>query len=55
MSLIIQNKNIMKISNNCLVMVFLLLITGCDNKDYTKESPFGNSVYIDVAKVKGYS
>ena len=32
MSLIIQNKNIMKISNNCLVMVFLLLITGCDNK-----------------------
>lgn len=27
MSLIIQNKNIMKISNNCLVMVFLLLIT----------------------------
>mgnify|MGYP007016132715 CR=1 FL=1 len=37
MSLIIQNKNIMKISNNCLVMVFLLLITGCDNKDYTKE------------------
>lgn len=52
MSLIIQNKNIMKISNNCLVMVFLLLITGCDNKDYTKESPFGNSVYIDVAKVK---
>ena len=52
MSLIIQNKNIMKISNNCLVMVFLLLITGCDNKDYTKESPFGNSVYIDAAKVK---
>lgn len=52
MSLIIQNKNIMKIENLCLVMVFLLVITGCDNKDYSKESPFGNSVYIDVAKVK---
>ena len=52
MSLIIQNKNIMKIENICLVMVFLLVITGCDNKDYSKESPFGNSVYIDAAKVK---
>ena len=52
MSLIIQNKNMMKIENICLVMVFLLVITGCDNKDYSKESPFGNSVYIDVAKVK---
>lgn len=36
-------------------MVFLLLITGCDNKDYTKESPFGNSVYIDAAESEGYS
>lgn len=33
--------------------VFLLLsVTGCDNKDYSKDSPFDNSVYIDVAKVK---
>lgn len=52
MSLIIQNKNIMKIENICLVMVFLLVIIGCDNKDYSKESPFDNSVYIDVAEVK---
>ncbi len=33
-------------------VILLLLMTGCDNKDYSKDSPFDNSVYIDVAKVK---
>lgn len=53
----------MKIKNNHLnhlslvylvVMgIFLLLpMTACDNKDYSKDSPFGNSVYINAAKVK---
>lgn len=30
----------------------LLSATACDNKDYSKDSPFANAVYIDVAKVK---
>lgn len=49
----------MKIKNNhrdilSLVsfIAFLLLLWACDNKDYSKDSPFDNSVYIDVAKVK---
>ncbi|WP_342383602.1 DUF1735 and LamG domain-containing protein [Bacteroides ovatus] len=33
-------------------IVFLLSITACDNKDYSQDSPFDNSVYIDAAKVK---
>lgn len=36
----------------CLGMMILLLLTSCDNKDYSKDSPFDNSVYIDAAKVK---
>lgn len=34
------------------IVVLLLWVTACDNKDYSKDSPFGNSVYIDAAKVK---
>lgn len=34
------------------IVVLLLWVTACDNKDYGKDSPFGNSVYIDAAKVK---
>ena len=33
-------------------MVLLLSVVACDNKDYSKDSPFDNSVYIDAAKVK---
>lgn len=36
----------------CLGMMILLLLTSCDNKDYSKDSPFDNSVYIDAAKIK---
>lgn len=32
--------------------IVLLLGMACDNKDYSKDSPFDNSVYIDAAKVK---
>ena len=35
-----------------LAVALLLSVTACDNKDYSKDSPFGNSVYIDAAKVK---
>ena len=34
------------------VIILLLLVAACDNKDYSKASPFDNAVYIDVAKVK---
>lgn len=37
---------------NLLVAFLLLPVTACDNKDYSKESPFDNAVYIDAAKVK---
>ena len=33
-------------------MALLLSVLACDNKDYSKDSPFDNSVYIDAAKVK---
>lgn len=35
-----------------LGIILLLSVTACDNKDYSKDSPFDNSVYIDAAKVK---
>lgn len=35
-----------------LVTTLFLSITACDNKDYSKDSPFDNTVYIDAAKVK---
>lgn len=35
-----------------LAVVVLLSVTACDNKDYSKDSPFDNTVYIDAAKVK---
>ena len=34
------------------VIILLLLVAACDNKDYSKASPFDNAVYIDAAKVK---
>lgn len=40
------------VSSVSLGIVFLLSVTACDNKDYSKDSPFDNSVYIDAAKVK---
>lgn len=33
----------------------LLSFTGCDNKDYSNNSPFDNVVYLDVAKLKDVS
>lgn len=35
-----------------LSIVLLLSMLACDNKDYSKDSPFDNSVYINAAKVK---
>lgn len=35
-----------------LVTTLFLSVTACDNKDYSKNSPFDNTVYIDAAKVK---
>lgn len=40
------------VSSVSLGIVLLLSVTACDNKDYSKDSPFDNSVYIDAAKVK---
>lgn len=39
-------------SFTCLAAALLLLVTACDNKDYSKDSPFDNTVYIDAAIVK---
>ena len=36
-------------------VVALLSATSCDNKDYTKDSPFDNAVYIDAAQIKDVS
>lgn len=36
-------------------IVALSAIVNCDNKDYTKDSPVANVVYLDVAKVKDVS
>ena len=30
------------------VIILLLLVAACDNKDYSKASPFDNAVYIDA-------
>lgn len=35
-----------------LVTTLFLSVTACENKDYSKDSPFDNTVYIDAAKVK---
>lgn len=35
-----------------LIAAFLVLVTACDNKDYSNASPFDNAVYIDAAMVK---
>lgn len=35
-----------------LGLVLLLSMFSCDNKDYSKDSPFDNGVYIDAAEVK---
>lgn len=35
-----------------LVVALLISVTTCDNKDYSKGSPFNNTVHIDAAKVK---
>lgn len=35
-----------------LVTTLFLSVTACDNKDYSKDSPFDNTVYINAAKVK---
>lgn len=35
-----------------LVTTLFLSVTACDNKDYSKDSPFDNTIYIDAAKVK---
>lgn len=48
-----HNRNILSLAFSIgMVVVFLLSVMGCDNKDYSQDSPFGNSVYIDAAKVK---
>lgn len=39
-------------SSVSLSIALLLSVMACDNKDYSKDSPFDNSVYIDAAKVK---
>lgn len=38
-----------------IIVSTLLSFAGCDNKDYSKDSPFGNVVYLDVAKLKDVS
>lgn len=35
-----------------LVTTLFLSVTACDNKDYSNDSPFDNTVYINAAKVK---
>lgn len=48
-----HNRDILSLAFSAgMVLAFLLLVIACDNKDYSKDSPFGNSVYIDAAKVK---
>lgn len=46
-------RNVLSLFSLVVMGVILLLsVAGCDNKDYSKDSPFDNSVYIDAAKVK---
>lgn len=48
-----NHRNILSFVSLVVMGVILLLsVAGCDNKDYSKDSPFDNSVYIDAAKVK---
>ncbi len=54
---IMKNKNIHQgtlsfASFISLAAALLLSVSACDNKDYSNDSPFDNSVYIDAAKVK---
>lgn len=48
-----NHRNILSFVSLVVMGVILLLsVTGCDNKDYSKDSPFDNGVYIDAAEVK---
>ena len=38
-----------------ITLCTLLSVVGCDNKDYSNDSPFDNVVYLDVAKLKDVS
>lgn len=38
-----------------ITVSMLLSFAGCDNKDYSNDSPFDNVVYLDVAKLKDVS
>lgn len=42
----------LSIASLSLIAAFLVLVTACDNKDYSNASPFDNAVYIDAAMVK---
>lgn len=48
-----NHRNHLSLVSLVVMVVYLLLsVTGCDNKDYSKDSPFDNGVYIDAAEVK---
>lgn len=48
-----NHRNHLSLVSLVVMCVYLLLsVTGCDNKDYSKDSPFDNGVYIDAAEVK---
>ena len=38
-----------------ITLCTLLSVVGCDNKDYSNDSPIDNVVYLDVAKLKDVS
>ena len=45
----------MKTKSNTIISVaaaMLALLSACGERDYTKDSPFDNVVYIDAARVK---
>ncbi len=44
--------NLSLASFTSMVVPLLLSVTACDNKDYSKDSPFDNVVYIDAAEVR---
>lgn len=46
------HRGILSASFISMVVPLLLSVTACDNKDYSKESPFDNVVYIDAAEVR---
>ena len=35
----------------CFVAAVLLVLSACDNTDYSKRSPFDNSAYLNVAAI----